>query len=1132
MRNSRWRWSIWPGILLLIAAWLPVRARQTGPVRIAGGQTQLDEIGLYDVSYRYRDGRSGAMPSGWTGHFEDRTGISCTVFGAQAGKSVFLLHPPWRNGTGVTDQTLRLALPKANRIALQFAIAMKEGEVGPGKSDGATFRVFVNDRKLLDRNKTDAAWSPFTLDLTPYAGRTVALRFETDPGPRDDPSFDYAFWGDRRLVVTGAPSGPFASSNLRASEYSLAQLVKQDAGSAPLVAPETPPPSLALHTRPGDVSLLGGASAMLRETAGRGRVVAGIPFGNDAFLDLVEPDGRVVRSDAPEVHVAVSEQPIPGQGGVRRTLRYKLNNRTVTVTVDLTVMSSSVVRADVSCDDNCVAVLHFGAFGPTPYRRQIPVPYYGSVDYLPDMGLFAHVFIDFTRSQASRLDGAIARYEPMTNGLRRVLRETAYYALSPDIHGVLPAPPNPPSPYRVQLADKIVLDVWGGRFADNADWLRELASYHLTHLLTIAHVWQNGGYDNRLPDVLPALESLGGDEGMKQWAQTAVGLKELFALHENYVDFYPNAPSYDIADVAHDSQNRPIPAWLNEGTGIQSFAVAPNAIEKYASRITPKVHARYNTNASYLDVHSAVPPWFHVDFRADQDGAARFQTVWNAHKQLWALFRTVHGGPVLGEGNNHWYWSGLLDGVEAQFGTGVPSNDGQNAPLFVDFDLTVMHPLQFNHGMGYLERWLPSDYEARYHSRIPTMLTLDQYRMQEVAYGHAGFVAAPLVASLPFVWQEHNLMWPLTSRYAAARVVSISYEANGRLLSANDAIAAGVSLDRVRIVYDNGLTLWANGRQGNWLPGKGCPPRPLPQYGWLAEGNGFQADTSLRSGPGGEPIVTDMTATPDRLFVNARSTVVSAPMPLSVRPSVAAFTQAGPRRFRIAYAWDVREPIPAGEQPFVHVTGEGAQQGEGIAFQTSSGIDAMPDSWTVGQVKRGQEVEVTLPTTLPDGNYQVRIGLYAPKTGERLALRGKDDGSHRIIVGALTVADGGNTLRFTPAQEGAADPYAQERVAHANPSRLPIDFGKVTTDGSLLLERQQAGVWLLTPFPRDRKFAVQIDVNRLDPSLRGGRVEALDADNRSLGRVPIVTDSRGRIRLQVNTVPGAIRYRLIGAGKS
>ena len=76
-------------------------------------------------------------------------------------------------------------------------------ETGTEQSDGVTFRVFVDGQKLLDVNRTDTKWQPFEFDLTPQAGKTVIIRFETDPGPKDNSSFDFAVWGDRELVLEG-----------------------------------------------------------------------------------------------------------------------------------------------------------------------------------------------------------------------------------------------------------------------------------------------------------------------------------------------------------------------------------------------------------------------------------------------------------------------------------------------------------------------------------------------------------------------------------------------------------------------------------------------------------------------------------------------------------------------------------------------------------------------------------------------------------------------------------------------------------------------------------------------------------------------------------------------------------------
>jgi hypothetical protein len=65
--------------------------------------------------------------------------------------------------------------------------------------------------------------------------------------------------------------------------------------------------------------------------------------------------------------------------------------------------------------------------------------------------------------------------------------------------------------------------------------------------LLVLNGWVNGGYDNRHPDVLPAAPEIGGDAGLSECSRRvhALGPGWLFGLHDNYQDFYKNAPSWN-----------------------------------------------------------------------------------------------------------------------------------------------------------------------------------------------------------------------------------------------------------------------------------------------------------------------------------------------------------------------------------------------------------------------------------------------------------------------------------------------------------------------------------------------------------------------------------------------------------
>jgi hypothetical protein len=180
----------------------------------------------------------------------------------------------------------------------------------------------------------------------------------------------------------------------------------------------------------------------------------------------------------------------------------------------------------------------------------------------------------------------------------------------------LPNVPNPRSPFISQLGNKVVLDIWGGNFRDIARNLEMLKDAGLDNCAVIIHVWQRSGYDNALPMHFPANAGQGGDAGMQELVRTAKRLGYFIGLHENYVDYYPNYDLFNEQDIALDADGKRVLAWYHPGNKIQSFAVKPNAILRLAATQSPEINRRYNSNASFLDVHSAVPPWFHIDHRA------------------------------------------------------------------------------------------------------------------------------------------------------------------------------------------------------------------------------------------------------------------------------------------------------------------------------------------------------------------------------------------------------------------------------------------------------------------------------------------------------------------------------------
>lgn len=1036
---------------------------------------QLDDLGLYEVGYALRGGPEMRLPVGWTGGIDSQTGAACQSANVQNGREAWLLHVPWRGKTGVTFQEFTLKLPQAPKIILRGATALRAD--GVGKSDGVTFRVFVDGAKQMEVNRADADWQPFTVDITAWVGKTVTLRFETDPGPQDNSSFDFALWGGRQVVLTGFK--PTVQTHPAPPPLDLRRLTSRQSGS---VAPPSgfagktstqvtakeavlryrgTDGTLEYHWKPTGNGLLGSLSLRAAMT---GDAPVTLPLAGQASLDWLDK----------ATLISTRLTPTPsGNTGAVLTRVYSVAGRfsTATVTVTGRLVGKSLVF-NVACDVPVLRGLEGGDWGPTMRRRQIALPYYSNpIWFLPRENLFAGAFLDWTTSQASSLDGTRAAYDVRTDGTRNLLRERLVYTAAWHLTETLPNLPNPPSPFRAYLAGRVMLDIWGGSFATIQERLHTLVDSGFGPGAAILHDWQRDGYDNGLPAHVPANPKLGGDEAMRALVGEAQADGITMALHENYVDYYPNFEGFADADIARAPDGSRVGAWYNPSTKVQSFAVKPSRILPLAKTQGPEIVRCYGSAACYLDVHSAVPPWFHVDFDAAQPGAAKFETVWDAHRALWAYERGLHHGPVFGEGNNHWYWSGLLDGVEAQFGQGWRDGAGTNAPLRVDFDLLKIHPLELNHGMGYYERWWVHGPDAQHG----LLSLLDKYRMQEVAYGHQGFLGGEAWHDAGLAWLESHLMRPLTSRTALADPIAIDYFDGRRWVDTTAAAKAddAAAWTRVRVRYSNGVTVWANGSNaplsipsdspsiGGWGASVTLPPT-----GWLATGAGLRAGTMLRSG-----IVSDLAETPDSLFVNARAAVDwETPGTTRLRPTVAEFVPTGPRSFRAAYHWAVGQTITTDAGCFVHfVQASPNNGGEGIRFQQDHAFAQPTSQWKPGETVTDGPWNVTIPADTAPGDYFWTVGLSAPGGG-RLTLQGKSDAHSRIILGTLHVT--ADEVTFTP-----TPPEAGRTTAPVNHEGRVLDFGTIRTNGSVFVHRE-GPEWVLRPFPRDRPFTVELSAAR------------------------------------------------------
>lgn len=495
-------------------------------------------------------------------------------------------------------------------------------------------------------------------------------------------------------------------------------------------------------------------------------------------------------------------------------------------------LHAKTLRLEVTSPSAALGAFTLDRSEETPGARIVTIPYLPFFNVLLYRGHFLSAYVDWQHSEASRLESMneviseqsfafsqTAYYQANTAGELRPLNEVVYLTVSDSLDEVLPGLPAAISPYGQSLAGKVVLDLWAERpFAEDASLLDELASKGIEDLIAIRHNWQNCGFDDCYPSVLPANPRWGGDEGLLELSRAARQAKYLFALHENYVDIYPNAPDYSAELIALDANHNPIPAWFNHTTGIQSFLLSPSRSVEVASRFAPEIHRRYQTTATYLDVSSAVNPGEKVDYNAAIAGNGRWKTTLEAYRQLLAYQRQAHQGPLIGEGGYHFLYAGWADAVLAV--DEGREQAGALIPPLVHFDLYRLHPHLVRFGMGFYPWYFATPegpkwfgYSSEEHYR---------YMANEIAYCHGGYVPTPdslgeLEDMLEFVRREVALVAPIHRRCALAHPRRILYQVKGAMVDVEQALLAD-ALWQISIEYDNGLQVWVNLHPTeNWL---------------------------------------------------------------------------------------------------------------------------------------------------------------------------------------------------------------------------------------------------------------------------------------------------------------------------
>ena len=163
-------------------------------------------------------------------------------------------------------------------------------------------------------------------------------------------------------------------------------------------------------------------------------------------------------------------------------------------------------------------------------------------------------------------------------------------------------------------------------FEQNAQRLRELKAKGFEHVNVSLSGWLKYGYDRQTPDALPPADEAGGWAGMKAFFDACKELGYTCWLHDQYRDYYLDAPSWNPEFAVHEEDaSRPpaafpgtrfkhdwkdgyIPLMDNWDGGAQGYLnnrfMLGHVVKNYEMMFDHGIHPQ----GSYQDVFGYVPP--------------------------------------------------------------------------------------------------------------------------------------------------------------------------------------------------------------------------------------------------------------------------------------------------------------------------------------------------------------------------------------------------------------------------------------------------------------------------------------------------------------------------------------------
>ncbi|MCP4258966.1 MAG: hypothetical protein GY774_15895 [Planctomycetes bacterium] len=608
---------------------------------------------------------------------------------------------------------------------------------------------------------------------------------------------------------------------------------------------------------------------------------------NDRFWEpvVVKLNGRTVGKAMTEAGLNFVTNPIDARliqtqstgNELKASWRTTLNDAEVVIRSTVRLWQKSLV-VDCICAGGLATELSYGHIEGVEKPELLLLPYinYGGhhLNVLMSKGkapYFASVWMDWYRSNASapyavdkietdriRLNGGV-RYIPKTDGRRNNLYERFFVTFSPIFEETLPTIANPPAKRGREAATRLWQESWGpASYEREHERSKKLRAYGIEKLTQCNHeiTWRDGGESFTFREA--AAPGRGGDEALKKYIASQRSLGWRSGLYTNYTDFAPVNAYWDIDHVMRRSDGNLITAWARCYSPKALFSVEMDR------RLAPLIQSKFDTNAAYTDVHTAVSPWDRTDFDARVPGAGTFTATFYAYGELLLHDQDVYDGHCWSEGNHQWLYSGLCVG---NYGLAYGNLQLWKYPYLPHFDLLKMHPLSVDIGVPWTSQFFKGKEGWQKPENI--VMSIDQFLATTIAYGHIGWLVEETYG-IRQTCRSYYMLQPLQSRYAMLKPQEIRYGTDHGLVSSSQAfLSRDWRKSKIFIHYPNDLSIWINGNaeESWWFEHKGTA-HDLPPFGWLAIGrdNFYECSESL------DGKRYDRASSTECIFVDGRGT--------------------------------------------------------------------------------------------------------------------------------------------------------------------------------------------------------------------------------------------------------------------